>query len=207
MPTELPVSGVIRTTIRYAGETFDWGESWYWQGAGGPYSVAAVADFAAAVAAETITYVGAGLSSLTTVTEIEAQDLTAGAVGPQTATVALVGPGPGTTEPASLCLVIDKQDNDRYRGGHPHVERSGWSAAQRSNANTWGSTLIGSVSAAMNSWFLAIEAYAGAGAPFVGVNIHRTLGGIPYVSPYVAEIRSLEFRALVGSQRRRLGAD
>lgn len=202
---DAPVTNVIRTRLMHQTPTFDFGTAWYWKYSGAILSDAELADFNASVAAEAVTHLGNAYNSSVTVVSSDADDLTSGGASGQVATIDLTGAIPGNLLPISTCYVISCHELDRYRGGHPRKYLPNLGEGSNSSEDAWFPGIIGPALAAWNSWFLAVETWAGTGSPIVGVNVHRASGNVPLLPPVALPITALSIDLNIRSQRRRLG--
>lgn len=154
------------------------------------------------------------LSSIVTIGDFEAFDLTSDVAPAATATGSTVGTGgSGLTSQVAQCITW--RINRRYRGGHPrtYLPPPGSTSITGGTANTWSAAHRTALEAAAQGFYNDINGadYSGASGRLVAVHRYRTeVTGTPPVvldPPLLSVIVGPAVDNRVDSQRRRLGPD
>jgi hypothetical protein len=154
----------------------------------------------------------------TTLTQVEATDLTSATGAQSIKSLAVVGTDAGGAPALGTAAVIRFKIQRRYRGGHPRFYFPGVSTAHLGSANAWDSTYVTNLAASWLSFVTAVITAppAGLGAmqhvnisyfagftnkPFPSGRTHPvpTLRGVPVQD----QVLSYSVNPIIGSQRRR----
>jgi hypothetical protein len=110
-----------------------------------------------------------------------------------------------TPLPASTAMVISKQTQRRYQGGHGRTYLPIGDQTQLNDPQHWKTTFAQS---AINSWSAFISAIKAVYQSWAGnaieVLVHRYAQGTPLANPYTEAVISAAAQELLGTQRRRV---
>jgi hypothetical protein len=116
--------------------------------------------------------------------------------------------GTGSTEVANAatCFVVNFSINQYYRGGHPRLYLAGVPVSVVTGLNTISAAAQAALATAGNSWITDTNALTGAhvSATQLGTVSYAT-GNTWRVPPVFRAFQSSGARAILGTQRRRLG--